>query len=80
VFDRLQPRLPIDLPEPVERPRRRRRTGPSARSQRGKQTLTLMQEPVMQRCALCGSRQTVLGDAAVCQQCNGLIFREEKDD
>jgi hypothetical protein len=68
--------LPIEIPEPVERKRRRRssrRRSPSSR--RGEQTLTLLQQPVVERCAMCGHRQTVLGDAAVCGSCGGMVFR-----
>ncbi len=73
-----QPRLPMEVPDPVERPRgrrRRRRTPPKSR--RGEKTLTLLQEPVRERCALCGHRQTVLGEAAVCEGCGGMIFRDD---
>lgn len=74
---RAQPPLPMDIPEPVERPHRRRsatRTSPASR--RGEQTLTLLQQPVVERCAMCGHRQTVPGDAAICDGCGGMVFRE----
>lgn len=79
--DESQPNLPMEVPEPVERRRRRRsvpRTPPPSR--RGEQSLTLMQTPVLERCALCGHRQTVLGDAAVCGGCGAMIFRASPDD
>jgi hypothetical protein len=71
-----QPKLPMEIPEPVERPRRPRhstRTSPSSR--RGEQTLTLLQQPVVERCAMCGHRQTVPGEAAICDGCGGMVFR-----
>ncbi|MGM0492292.1 MAG: hypothetical protein ACQER1_05080 [Armatimonadota bacterium] len=71
-----QPKLPMEIPEPVERTRRRRsvsRTSPPSR--RGEQTLTLLQQPVVERCAMCGHRQTVPGDAAICDGCGGMVFR-----
>ncbi len=73
----VQPTLPMDIPEPVERPHRRRsaaRAGPVSR--RGEQTLTLLQQPVVERCARCGHRQTVPGDAAICDGCGGMVFRD----
>ncbi|MGI5819639.1 MAG: hypothetical protein ACOX9R_16260 [Armatimonadota bacterium] len=74
--DRTQLNLPMEIPEPVERGRRRRNSIRSApTSRRGEQTLTLLQEPVTERCALCGHRQTVPGEAAVCANCGGMIFR-----
>ncbi|MEA3401425.1 MAG: hypothetical protein U9R79_09330 [Armatimonadota bacterium] len=72
-----QPRLPMDLPEPVPRPRRRRSR--RVRSRRGEQSLALLQPPVLQRCGRCGRRQTVLGDAAVCRHCGALIFRDDEN-
>lgn len=73
--DEPQPNLPMEVPEPTERPRRRRRPRRRPRSRRGERTLTLMQSPVIERCARCGFHQTVLGDAAVCQGCGGMVFR-----
>jgi hypothetical protein len=74
--DELQPSLPIEIPEPVARTRRPRRSRRrSTSSRRGEQTLTLLQQPVVERCAMCGQRQTVLGDAAVCEGCGGMVFR-----
>lgn len=73
-----QPRLPLDLPEPVRRPRRprqRRFKVPRSEAER-----TLMPVPIIQRCGLCGRRQTVLGDAAVCRHCGGLILRDDELD
>ncbi|MBD3293551.1 MAG: hypothetical protein GF393_11550 [Armatimonadia bacterium] len=73
-----QPSLPMEIPEPVKRTRKRRssrRNTPSSR--RGEQTLTLLQQPVVERCAMCGHKQTVFGDAAVCDSCGGMVFREE---
>ena len=67
----------MEIPEPVERtrkPRSSRRRTPSSR--RGEQTLTLLQQPVVERCAMCGHKQTVVGDAAVCEGCGGMVFRE----
>ena len=79
--DEPQPNLPMEIPEPVERRRRRRASGRSTpRSRRGEQTPTLLQTPVVERCAMCGHRQTVLGDAAVCDSCGGVVFREEEDE
>jgi len=79
--DDSQPSLPMEVPEPVERGRRRRRFSRTLpRSRRGEQTLNLMQTPVLERCALCGHRQTVLGDAAVCAGCGAMIFRPSPDD
>jgi len=78
---RTQLNLPMEIPEPVERRRRRRsstRRSPSSR--RGEQTLTLLQEPVVERCAMCGHRQMVPGDAAICDECGGMIFRETEED
>lgn len=78
--DEEQPRLPLDLPDPVKA-RRSRRSRPSGpRSRRGEKTLTLLQTPMLERCALCGCRQTVLGEAAICDRCGALIFRREDDD
>jgi hypothetical protein len=37
-----------------------------------------MQQPVIERCARCGYRQTVLGDAAVCDGCGGMVFRADE--
>lgn len=75
-----QPQLPLDLPEPVKRRRKRRRPrASSSRSRRGERTLTLLQTPVLQRCALCGNRQTVLGEVAICDRCGGMIFRDEQN-
>ena len=79
--DEPQPNLPMKVPEPVERPRKRRTPRRrSARSRRGERTLTLMQSPVVERCALCGFRQTVLADAAVCEGCGGMVFRRRPED
>jgi hypothetical protein len=66
----------MEIPEPVERERSQRRSRrASPKSRRGEKTLTLLQEPVRERCAMCGHRQTVLGDAAVCEECGGMVFR-----
>lgn len=73
-----QPRLPMDLPEPVARPRRRRGKR-VVRDDRGDGTLPLLRVPVIQRCGLCGRRQTVLGDVAVCSHCGSLIFRDDPE-
>ncbi|MFW5868110.1 MAG: hypothetical protein ACOCX2_09855 [Armatimonadota bacterium] len=73
--------LPMEIPEPVTHRRRRRsshRASPSSR--RGEQTLTLLQQPVVERCAMCGHRQTVPGDAAICDGCGGMVFRETAAD
>lgn len=79
--DDAQRKLPMEVPEPVERRRRRRRLlRRLPRSRRGERTLTLMQTPVIERCARCGFRQTVLGDAAVCEDCGGMIFRPRPED
>ena len=74
--DQSQPKLPMELPEPVQRRLRRRRSPRGrVRSRRGERTLTLMQIPEMERCARCGFRQTVLGDVAICEDCGGMVFR-----
>ena len=78
--DELQPTLPMDLPEPIRRERRRRRSRRVVRSHAAERTHTLLQRPVVQRCGLCGRRQPVLGDATVCEQCGGMIFRESDDE
>lgn len=79
--DEPQPNLPMAIPDPVERKRRRRKSSRSApRSRRGEQTLTLLQQPVVERCAMCGHRQTVVGDAAVCDECGGMVFREAEEE
>ncbi|GEM_PF-6232250 len=71
-----QPNLPMELPEPVHRRLKRRKLCRGRiRSRRGERTLTLMQTPVMERCARCGNRQTVLGDVAICEDCGGMVFR-----
>jgi hypothetical protein len=77
-----QPKLPMDLTETAERVRRRRRRSRRRlpRSRRGEQTPTLMQSPVIERCARCGHRQTVMGDAAVCDGCGGMVFRCTAED
>ncbi len=78
--DESQPNLPMQVPEPVERPRRRRRPRRRPHSRRGERTLTLMQSPVVERCARCGYHQTVLADAAVCESCGGMVFRSGEED
>ncbi len=71
-----QPRLPMELPDRVPR-RRRGRRSQHAFPRRSEPARTLMQVPIIQRCGLCGRRQTVLGDAIVCRHCGGLIFRDD---
>ena len=74
-----QPRLPIDLPErvPARRSRRRRERG---FPRRPAEPRALMQSPVVQRCGMCGRRETVLGDAVVCRGCGSLILRGNDDE
>lgn len=79
--DEPQPNLPMEIPEPVKRGRKRRssaHTSPSSR--RGEQTPTLLQQPVVERCAMCGHGQTVVGAAAVCDECGGMVFREAEEE
>ncbi len=73
-----QLRLPMDLPErvPARRRRGRRDRGFPRRPAKPR---ALMQPPVVQRCGMCGRRQTVLGDAVVCRHCGSLIFRDDED-
>ncbi len=75
-----QPRLPINLPEPVARKRRRRGVLRAVRSRRSEQARTLMQVPVLQQCGICGRRQTVLGEAVVCAHCGSLILRDDGEE
>ena len=78
--DDAQPRLPLDLPDPVARGRRRRKLRSAPRSRRGEKTLTLVQTPMLERCARCGNRQTVFGQAAICDRCTGVIFRSDHEE
>lgn len=78
--DDQQPQLPLDLPERAKRGRRRRPRPPAPRSRRSEKTLTLLQIPVLERCAMCGNRQTVFGEAALCDRCGAMIFRRDDED
>ena len=55
----------------VKPPETERRTAPK-RPRTGE---ALMQPPVAARCGFCGARLTVMGDAALCPQCGGIVGR-----
>ncbi len=78
--DEEQPQLPLDLPERVTRARRARPQRRVPSSRRGEKTLTLLQTRGLERCALCGYRQTVRGEVALCDRCGGMIFSRAGED
>ena len=40
----------------------------------------LVDSPFVQRCGFCGHDQTVLGESALCDECGGIIIRDETDE
>jgi ribosomal protein S27E len=70
-----QGRLPMELPEATRRRRRGRR---SVRRERKRERPALMQAPVVQACGFCGHRQTVFEDASICENCGGILLRDDE--
>lgn len=68
---------------PDETPGRKRRARgpkpgrPVTTRKRTPVNLPLTDSPVQQACGLCGHRQTVLGDTAVCAKCGGIMVRQD---
>ena len=83
--------LGLDLEQEEEglaRRRRRRRRAASGRARavagkarrRVSSEPALMAAPVVRRCGLCGTVLTVMGQAAVCPGCGGIVGRPQEQD
>jgi len=72
----------LDFPPTEDEPRRRRyrRRKPLPPRRRPPQPATLTVPPVVQPCGLCGHRQTLLGETAVCAACGAIIIRREDEE
>lgn len=75
-----QPRLDFDPEELKRRPRPKRRATAAARPVSPSPTPTLVETPWLQQCGLCGHRQTLMGQTALCDHCGGIIVRDETDE
>jgi len=71
------PDLPLDLPPPKKRTRRRRPRQAVRAHKREPTQLALFRAPDVQKCGFCGATVTVLGDAAACSECGGIVSRDE---
>lgn len=70
-----QGKLPMDLPDPE---RRRRRRKPGRKPRPAEEPQALMEAPVIQTCGFCGNRQTLLGEAGICEECGGILVRDDE--
>jgi len=60
--------------------RKRRRQAKPARPKAAAKpvpTQALVESPWLQRCGFCGHGQTVLGESTLCDDCGGIIIRDE---
>jgi hypothetical protein len=78
--------LGFDL-EGEEAPVRKRRPRGAARKRaaaktrpREAQERPLLTAPVVRRCGLCGAKLTILGQAAKCPHCGGIVGRQMEPD
>lgn len=72
----------FDFPAGENEPRRKRyrRRHPGAKPPPVAEDRPLTQAPVTRTCGFCGHRQTVLGDSALCDECEGIVSRHEASD
>jgi len=47
---------------------------------RGIKEAPLLTAPVVRRCGLCGAEITILGQAAICPGCGGIVGRQMEPD
>lgn len=75
-----QPQLGFEAEELARRRRRRGRSAPAPKRRRAKPptNIPLVLTPQVQTCGFCGRRKTVLGEMAVCDECGGIIVRDEE--
>ena len=72
--------LRLDFPlDELKRPRRRQSRPPATGKAPPPPTAgeQLMTAPVLQQCGFCGHRQTVAGETTLCDECGGIIMRDE---
>jgi hypothetical protein len=69
------PDLPLELPPPGKRKRRRRPQRAVRTRKREPTQLALLRAPDVQTCGFCGATVTVLRDAATCPECGGIVSR-----
>jgi hypothetical protein len=69
----------FDFPlDDLKRKRRRRGKRPKRKAAPAPPPApALLESPLVQRCGFCGHDQTVLGESALCDECGGIIIRDE---
>lgn len=72
-----QPRLDFEPEELKRQPRRKRQPAPTAKPAPAAAERALVETPWLQQCGLCGYRQTLMGETALCDHCGGIIVRDE---
>jgi len=73
----------LEAEEPSRKRGGRRRRASSAKGpslRRGTKEAPLLTAPVVRRCGLCGAEITILGQAAICPDCGGIVGRQMDPD
>ena len=72
--------LPLDLPPPQKRKRRRHPKRSIRHVPRQPTQMAMFQAPDVVKCGFCGATVTVLAEVATCPECGGIVSRPERDD